>query len=149
MKGCYLPQVTPGSGLCFSRQRVCFSSYLGTNEMAHDQAAKGCLFASIALGSVCMRVCACGICGEKSLGISHGLTGSEKQRTCAYRTRNKSLSAASHSYNPPALFLCHMYSRWILEYLCVHKASCLLSRWRNAQLKTWGLATELMGLLSG
>ena len=71
--------------------------------MPHDQAAKGFLFVSIALSSVCvcMRVCACGMCGEKSLGISHGLTGSEKQRTCADHTRNEALSAASHSYNAP------------------------------------------------
>lgn len=106
------------------------------------RAAEGCPSALTALGSVGACVCACVISLERSFQPSHShwTTASEKQRS-----RQSFLQPFLPSFSATGL----IYSRWILEHLCGHTAYCLLSRWRNAQLKTLGLATELMSLLSG
>ena len=61
VKGCWLPGVIPGSGLCFDWQRIGFS-FLGASVMPNDWVAKSCLFAQVMLGSVCVCVCVC-VCG--------------------------------------------------------------------------------------
>lgn len=103
----------------------------------------------------------CGTRGEKfpvisliALTLWHS-AGSEKQRTQAYHTRNKFPSTAGYFCHPrptpttlsPSSAPCSIYSKRILDHQYVHRAFCLPGRWGDAQLKTLGLATELVGQL--
>ena len=157
VKGCWLPGVIPGSGLCFDWQRIGFS-FLGASVMPNDWIAKSCLFAQVVCVCVCVWLCVCvcvwvgGIFGKNSTcvclcvcgGVSleripHGTTGSQKQRTCAYHTgtnpqRHWSSLQLPH---PPSLLPHDQFIPNRFWSICV--STKLLVSWVDGEMPSWKL----------